>query len=87
MNDRMTTTYSMWNLFRNCRKAADWRYLKELVPIEKDQHLSFGSLIHGCLELWHQSRDLAAVFDQIDRACVNRAQDEEQRRVWHPPRR
>ena len=83
MSERMTTTYSMWNLFRNCRKAADWRYLKELVPLEKDQHLSFGSLIHGCLEVWHQSRDLAAVLDRVDRACANRAQDEEQRRVWH----
>ena len=83
MSERMTTTYSMWNLFRNCRKAADWRYLKELVPLEKDQHLSFGSLIHGCLEIWHQSRDLAAVLDRVDRACANRAQAEEQRRVWH----
>ena len=83
MTERMTTSYSMWSLFRNCRKAAHWRYLKELVPLENDQHLSFGSLIHGCLEVWHQSRDLAAVLDRVDRACVNRAQDEEQRRVWH----
>ena len=83
MNERMTTTYSMWNLFRNCRKAAEWRYLKEVVPLEKDQHLSFGALIHGCLEQWHQTRDLAAVLDRVDRACTSRAQDEEQRRVWH----
>jgi hypothetical protein len=79
----MVTTYSMWNLFRNCRKAAHWRYILELVPLERDKHLSFGSLMHECLEVWHRSRDLAASLEVIDRACLNRAQDEEQRRVWH----
>jgi hypothetical protein len=83
MTERMTTTYSMWNLFRNCRKAAHWRYILELVPLEKDRHLSFGSLIHQSLEVWHRARDLAAALDIIDRACPNRAQDEDQRRVWH----
>jgi hypothetical protein len=83
MTERMTTTYSMWNLFRNCRKAAHWRYVLEVAPIEKDKRLSFGSLMHECLEVWHRARDLTAALDVIDRACVNRAQDEEQRRVWH----
>jgi hypothetical protein len=83
MSERMVTTYSMWNLFRNCRKAAHWRYVLELAPIEKDKHLSFGSLLHDCLEVWHATRDLAWALEPIDRACVNRAQEEEQRRVWH----
>ncbi len=83
MTERMTTTYSMWNLFRNCRRAAQWRYVLELVPLEKDRHLSYGSLIHECLEVWHRTRDLAAALDVIDRTCPNRAQQEEQRRVWH----
>jgi hypothetical protein len=83
MTERMTTTYSMWNLFRNCRKAAHWRYILELVPLERDKHLSFGSLMHECLEVWHRFRDLAASLEVIDRACLSRAQDEEQRRVWH----
>jgi hypothetical protein len=73
----------MWNLFRNCRKAVDWRYLKEVAPIGKDARLSFGSLIHGCLKVWHRLRELAAPLDVIDRSCPNRAQDEDQRRVWH----
>ncbi|MFZ5796069.1 MAG: PD-(D/E)XK nuclease family protein, partial [Pseudomonadota bacterium] len=63
----MVTTYSMWNQFRNCRKAAELRYLQQLVPIERDRHMHFGSLIHECLELWHGQRDLAAVLDLIDR--------------------
>lgn len=83
MTERLVTTYSMWNLFRNCRKAAQWRYVLELVPIERDRHLAFGSLMHDCLEAWHGSRDLTAALAPIERACVNRAQDEEQRRVWH----
>ncbi len=83
MSERRTSTYSMWSLFRNCRKAAHWRYVLELVPLEKDRNLSFGSLIHACLETWHRTRDLAAALKHVDRACVNRAQEEEQRRVWH----
>ncbi len=83
MSDMMVTTYSMWNQFRNCRKAAELRYLQQLVPIERDRHLHFGSLIHECLELWHGQRDLAAVLDLIDRRCAARAQDEDQKRDWH----
>ncbi len=83
MSERRTSTYSMWSLFRNCRKAAHWRYVLELVPLERDRNLSFGSLIHACLETWHGTRDLAAALEHVDKACVNRAQDEDQRRVWH----
>jgi hypothetical protein len=83
MSERITTTYSMWNLFRNCRKAAQYRYVLELVPIERDRHLSFGSLIHACLERWHHTRELASVQEYIDRACPNRAQEADERRVWH----
>ena len=83
MSGRMTTTYSMWSLFRNCRKAAHWRYFEELVPLSRDRNLYFGSLIHECLELWHRDRDLAAVLEHIDRACVARSQEPEQQRTWH----
>jgi hypothetical protein len=79
----MVTTYSMWNQFRNCRKAAELRYLQHLVPLERDRNLHFGSLIHECLELWHRQRDLARVLDLIDRRCAARAQDEDQKRDWH----
>ena len=59
----MVSTYSMWSLFRNCRKAVDWRYLQQLVPLQRDHNLHFGSLIHECLEPWHRQRDLAEVLD------------------------
>ena len=79
----MTTTYSMWSLFRNCRKAVEWRYLEQLVQLTRDRNLHFGSLIHECLQTWHQRRDLAEVMAQVDRLCPNRLQDENQRRDWH----
>lgn len=79
----MVSTYSMWSLFRNCRKAVDWRYLQQLVPLVQDRNLHFGSLIHECLQAWHQRRDLAEVLTLIERLCPNRLYDEVQRRDWH----
>jgi len=79
----MVSTYSMWSLFRNCRKAVDWRYLQQLVPLERDRNLHFGALIHECLQVWHERRDLDAVLAGVDRLCPNRLQDENQRRDWH----
>jgi len=79
----MVSTYSMWSLFRNCRKAVDWRYLQQLVPLERDRNLHFGSIIHQCLQAWHERRDLDEVLALIDRLCPNRLQDENQRRDRH----
>ena len=79
----MITTYSFWNSFRNCRKACEWRYVKELVPISRDQALSFGTLIHTCLEMWHGGSDLDRILDYLDRSMPNRAQDESERSDWH----
>jgi hypothetical protein len=79
----MTSTYSMWSLFRNCRKACEYRYEIGLVPREKDPSLSFGSLIHECLQTWHGTRDITAVIDFIDRACPSRRDDDGVRRDWH----
>ena len=82
----MLTTYSMWNLFRNCRKACEWRYIRELVPQEQAATLRFGSLIHECLEQWHRDRDLDAVFNHIDRSCSDRAADSAEKQAWHNAR-
>jgi len=82
MTPRMTTTYSMWSLFRNCRKACYWRYIRELAPIRRDPRLGFGSLIHECLELWHRDRDLAVVLEHVDQRLPVRVQDDERQRDW-----
>lgn len=83
MSELMTTTYSMWRLFRNCRKACELRYFDELVPIEKDGNLTFGSVIHKALESWHQERDLAKVVDILDASFPERLSDEKQLSDWH----
>jgi len=79
----MITTYSMWNAFRNCRKLCEWRYVRELVAVARDPRLSFGSLIHECLEMWHRDADEAAVLDHIDRAFTNRAFNDSIKSDWH----
>jgi hypothetical protein len=83
MTQPLVSTYSMWSLFRNCRKAVELRYLQHLVPLERDRNLHFGSIIHECLQAWHQRRDLEEVLTLIDRLCPERLQDETQRRDWH----
>jgi hypothetical protein len=79
----VVSTYSMWSLFRNCRKAVDWRYQQRLVPLQRDRNLHFGSLIHECLKAWHQRRDLDEVLALIDKLRPNHLQDDNQRRDWH----
>ncbi len=80
---RAPVTYSMMSLFRNCRKACEYRYVMGLTPREKDGNLSFGSLVHDCLQLWHGCQDLAPVMEHLDRACAARSADESVRRDWH----
>ncbi len=77
------STYSMWSLFRNCRKAFEWRYLQELVPLERDRNLALGTVIHQSLEVWHSTRQLDAVLDAVDRAYPSRNQEADQKRDWH----
>ena len=77
------STYSMWSLFRNCRKACEWRYVHELVPLERDRNLALGTVIHECLEIWHSTGNLDAVLDAVDRAYPTRDQDPDQKRDWH----
>ncbi len=83
MSTKMTTTYSMWQKFLNCRKACEWRYLKELVPLEQNHNLYFGSAIHDCLEIWHRDRDLEQVLEHINRIYPERHGDEKERADWH----
>lgn len=79
----ITTTYSMWNMFRNCRKGCELRYIRNLVPVERDKNLSFGSLIHECLEIWHGSRNIEMVRAHIDEVTPLRFVDADQKSIWH----
>lgn len=83
MSEKMTTTYSMWNAFRNCRKLCEYRYFKNIVPISKPDALSFGSLIHECLDLWYSGVSIQGVLTTIDEAFPDRQWDDKQMGPWH----
>lgn len=53
VTERITTTYSMWSTFRNCRRRCWYRYVEGLKPIDRDPNLHFGSVSHNWLELHH----------------------------------
>ena len=76
-------TNSATNSYLNCQKLYQLRYEEGLIPIERDSSLSFGSVFHDCLELWHRDRDLAKVLALIDSAYPNRSFDEVQKAIWH----
>lgn len=80
---KQVTTYSMLSRFRSCRKACEWRYIHGLAPKERDRSLYFGVVIHECLRLWHQDRDIDKVIEHIDKAYPERSQDNEQKHDWH----
>lgn len=46
-------TYSALSKFLSCRLSYKRRYIDKLVPKEKAEALMFGSVIHKCLEIWH----------------------------------
>jgi len=76
-------TYTQLQSFRNCRRACQWRYERQLVPRTTSQALNLGSLTHQALQCWHQRRDIEEVLRVIDTAYSARAHDETQRQSWH----
>lgn len=46
-------TYSALNCFRNCEMRYKLRYLDNLVPLQRSEALSFGTLMHSVLETHH----------------------------------
>ncbi len=70
MMEKKVTTYSMWKSFRDCRKACELRYERNLKPLEEAHPLRFGSLIHECLKIWHRTQSAARVFRHIGAACA-----------------
>jgi hypothetical protein len=80
---KTTLTYSALSKFKNCRKAYDWRYNRELVPLKRAEALYFGSVIHDALELWHRDRDLNAVEYMLNQTYSARQGDEKMKADWH----
>jgi len=71
-DERIVTTYSMWEMFRSCRKKAHLRYNENLVPLRKEAPLEFGTIIHECLRLWHLTHEIEKVTAHIEAAFLGR---------------
>ncbi len=86
-NDKQILTYSALNTFRNCPRKYKHRYLDNLRPREKAESLSFGSIVHGAIELWYRSVSepdrLFTVLAYIDLQFPQRIGDEYQQSAWH----
>ncbi len=77
-------TYSAARKFQVCHKAYHNRYLENLVPLEQDDALFLGSIIHECLELHYKERaSLAKINRNIDAAYPLKDSNDRQKRDWH----
>ncbi len=85
-------TYSSLRDFRNCRRRYFNRFVREIVPAERDANLTLGSGFHRALESWFRldlegrAKDAAAVeiiLGEIDALYPNRDADLNQKRLWH----
>ncbi len=85
--EKSVLTFSALNTFRNCPRKYKHRYVDFLRPREKAESLSFGSVIHGAIEVWYRSEAdtnrLWTVLDCIDQQFPLRAGDEAQKASWH----
>jgi hypothetical protein len=85
--DKSVLTYSALNTFRNCPRKYKHRYIDCLRPREKPDALSFGSVVHGAIELWYRSdagdNRLWSVLGYIDQQFPMRVGDENQKAAWH----
>lgn len=61
---RQLMTQSAAAMFRDCRKKAELRHERGLVPMEEAHELRFGHLIHGALEAHHTGVDPFAHINQ-----------------------
>lgn len=85
--DKGVLTFSALNTFRNCPRKYKHRYIDCLRPREKADSLSFGSVIHGAIELWYRSaadnNRLWTVLDFIDQQFPQRVGDDGQKATWN----
>lgn len=71
-------TYSMMNSFLSCRRLFNYRYERNLVPIERSNTLSFGSAIHAGLEFWFKYHVASGAINALENKCedMNMSEDE-----------
>lgn len=56
---RELLTYSSLSMFRDCRRKYEYRYLRRFAPIEPNENLYLGQIIHLLLETWYAPAGVA----------------------------
>ena len=75
LTEKKLLTYSALSTYRKCPMRYNLRYEKNLIPIDMDDRLFFGGVVHKALEVWHSCTALdfelrqRLVFDKIDESC------------------
>lgn len=78
MKDAKILTYTMMNSFLACRRMYQYRYERNLVPVEKQPALSFGSVVHTGLEMWFRYHEAKAAVCAIESRGLALGMDEEE---------
>ncbi len=66
----------MLNSFLACRRMYDYRYEKNLVPVEKSDTLNFGSAIHSGLEFWFKYHNAKGAVNFMEGRAEELGMDE-----------
>lgn len=59
-----TISYSAMRRFCTCRKSFKFRYINRIEPLRSSDALSFGKLIHSCLEAHYNKKPYAGIINE-----------------------
>jgi len=59
--------YTMMSAFLNCRRRYNFRHNRGLVPKVEATPLTFGSAMHGALDVWHKCRVIEPAIEEFHR--------------------
>lgn len=67
MDNIIRVSYSLLSLFKNCRKAADFKYAQGLKSAQQRSYaLNFGTIFHACLEKLYNKIPAEEIYKYID---------------------
>jgi len=84
--EKKLLTYSALATYRKCPMRYNLRYEKNLIPVDTDEKLFFGTVVHKALEAWHGTYESLVmrkpfVLEKIDKACEGWETDADKRRM------
>lgn len=77
-------TYTQLREFVTCRRRDYYRYELSLKPLEVEEQLQLGTLVHECLEIYYRTQGrILEVSEHIHLACRERYRDPRIKHMWH----